>query len=166
MSLNDLVPYLGAPRGFSGSDVWREIESGTGPLPDDYKEFVAAYGPGAIGEFLYVFHPLEREQTMLDTIRDMAPLYQELSPGQIPYGVYPEALDGIIQWASTQEGDACFLVPATSTTAWRVGVWFRQWAQWDEFEMSVTTWLGRQLSGDLRVAGLPLADRGGFSPSD
>jgi hypothetical protein len=32
--------------------------------------------------------------------------------------------------------------------------------------MDVTTWLARQLAGQLKVVGLPLAEASGFQPTD
>lgn len=165
MSLSELEPYLGEPRGYSDDDAWLEIEAGAGTLPKDYKEFASAYGPGAIGDFLNVLHPHQRECSMLDFMRSMAPLYQEVVPDSIPHAVYPEVAPGMVQWASTAEGDPCFLVPSRSGT-WRIGVWFRQWAEWEEYDMDVTTWLARQLAGQLKVVGLPLSEVGGFQPTD
>ena len=165
MSLSEFEAYFGRPRGYSSEDAWSEIESGAGALPRDYKEFVAAYGPGVVGGVLNVLHPNQRECSMLDFMRAMAPIYQEIVPGSIPHGVYPAVVPGMVQWASTAEGDACFLVRDQSG-AWRIGIWFRQWAQWEEFDMSVTAWLVRQLAGQLKVEGLPLAEVGGYRPAD
>jgi hypothetical protein len=165
MSMTELKGFFGKPRGYSGEDAWSEIESGAGTLSQEYKELVSAYGPGVVGGLLNVFHPDQDECSMLDFMRAMAPLYQEIVPDSIPYGVYPAVAPGMVQWASTSDGDACFLVPGRPGE-WRIGVWFRQWSQWEEFDMAVTEWLAHQLAGRLRVDGLPLAEVGGFRPTD
>ncbi|MFJ3758566.1 hypothetical protein [Streptomyces sp. NPDC090080] len=131
----------------------------------DYKEFVAGFGPGIIGRFLRVLHPQSATLDMFETIERMAPLYQELVPETIPHSVFPRGDGGMVQWASTVEGDACFLVRGTAST-WRIGVWFRQWAQWEEYEESVPVWLVRQAEGRLTIPGLPLHTHGGFVPVD
>jgi hypothetical protein len=160
----DLAGCFGPARGFSAMDAWQAIESVAGDLPRQYKEFAAAYGPGVIGGFLQVLHPLSQGPTMLDTMAQMGPLYQQLVPNDIPYELYPCAR-GMVQWAQTREGDACFLVPGRDG-AWRIGVWFRQWAQWEEYDQDVPSWLARQVTGDLIIPGLPLRVRGGFVPLD
>jgi hypothetical protein len=90
----------------------------------DYKEFVAGYGPGVVGAFLHVLHPQSAGLDMFETIERMALLYQELVPDEIPHPLFP-AEGGMVQWASTVEGDACFLVRGAGGT-WRIGVWFEQ----------------------------------------
>jgi hypothetical protein len=165
LSASDLEACFGAPRGYSTVDAWEEMEASTGPLPMDYKEFVAGFGPGIIGRFLRVLHPQSATLDMFETIERMAPLYQELVPETIPHSVFPRGDGGMVQWASTVEGDACFLVRGTAST-WRIGVWFRQWAQWEEYEESVPVWLVRQAEGRLTIPGLPLHTHGGFVPVD
>jgi hypothetical protein len=119
--------------------TWQAIESVAGDLPRQYEEFVAAYGPGVIGGFLQVLHPLSQGPTMLDTMAQMGPLYKGLVPNDIPHELYPCAR-AMVQWAQTREGDACFLVPGPDG-AWRIGVWFRQWAQREEYDHDVPSWL-------------------------
>ncbi|SEO88727.1 SMI1/KNR4 family protein [Actinacidiphila rubida] len=162
--VNDLEACFGQPRGYSTVDAWEELEAAVGPLPSDYKEFVAAYGPGVVGGFLHVLHPASAGHGMFEIMERMAPLYQELVPGPIPHPVFPSE-PGMVQWAITVEGDACFLVPRPGG-GWRIGVWFRQWAQWEEYEDSVPDWLLRQAGGTLVIDGLPLHVRGGFVPVD
>ncbi|MGI5138370.1 MULTISPECIES: hypothetical protein [unclassified Streptomyces] len=159
---SDLEACFGAPRGYSEVGAWEEMEAATGPLPMDYKEFVAGFGPGIVGRFLNVLHPQSATLNMFETIERMAPLYQELVPDTIPHAVFPED-GGMVQWAVTAEGDACFLVRGTEGT-WRIGVWFRQWAEWEEYEESVPVWLCRQVEGRLIIPGLPLRVHGGFVP--
>ncbi|MFF7476909.1 hypothetical protein [Streptomyces sp. NPDC008092] len=164
LSASDLEACFGAPRGYSGLDAWEELEAAAGPLPMDYKEFVAGFGPGIVGGFLNVLHPQSAALNMFATIEHMAPLHQELVPDAIPHPVFPKD-GGMVQWASTVEGDACFLVGGAADT-WRIGIWFRQWAEWEEYEESVPAWLFRQLEGKLIIPGLPLRVHGGFVPVD
>lgn len=160
----DLEACFGPPRGYSDVDAWEDLEAAAGPLPMDYKEFVAGYGPGIIGDFLNLLHPQSATLGMFDVIEMMAPLHQELVPETIPHPVFP-AEGGMVQWASTAEGDACFLVPGADRS-WRIGVWFRQWAQWEEYEESVPVWLMRQAESRLIIPGLPLCYAPRFAPVD
>ncbi|MEV6009892.1 hypothetical protein AB0M29_24145 [Streptomyces sp. NPDC051976] len=164
VSEEELRAGFGPPRGYSGVDAWEELEAVAGPLPTDYKEFVAAYGPGVVGAFLRVLHPSSAGFGMIETIESMAPLHQSLVPHKIPHAVFP-AEGGMVQWATTLDADACFLVPG-STGKWGIGVWFRQRAQWEEYEGGVPAWLLRQAEGTLIIDGLPLREYGGFLPVD
>ncbi|MFD7454291.1 hypothetical protein [Kitasatospora sp. NPDC059827] len=143
-------------------EAWTAIEEVAGELPSEYKRFVAAYGPGVVGNFLSVLHPQAPEYTMLDLMNAMGPLYQALVPDRIPYDLYPRER-GMVLWANTQEGDACFLIPRADGS-WGIGVWFRQWAAWEEYDQDVPSWLVGQVNGDLEIPGLPLRVRGGFAP--
>jgi len=163
-SVADLEDCFGPARGHSGVGAWQAIEAVAGELPADYKEFVAAYGPGVIGNFLCVLHPQSHEPTMVDMLAAMGPLYQVLVPHKIPYGLYPRER-GMLLWATTHEGDGCFLIPRPDGT-WGIGVWFRQWAQWEEYDQGVPGWLVSQATGDLEIPGLPLRTLGGFVPQD
>jgi hypothetical protein len=157
---DDLERCFGPARNFSGLEAWEAIEAVAGELPSEYKQFVAAYGPGVIGDFLSVLHPQATEYTMLDLMNAMGPLYQALVPKRIPHDLYPRER-GMVMWANTVEGDACFLIPRANGS-WRIGVWFRQWASWEEYDQDVPSWLVSQVDGHLRIPGLPLAEHGGF----
>jgi hypothetical protein len=156
---------FGAPRGYSGVDAWGELEAASGrPLPADYKGFVAAYGPGIVGAFLRVLHPRSAAFGMVAWIETLGPVHQRLVPHAIPHPVFP-AKGGMVLWALTADLDACFLVPGTRGS-WRIGVWLRQRARWQEFEDGVPAWLVRQVRGTLVVDGLPLGEYGTFVPVD
>ena len=156
---------FGEPRNYSSTDAWQSIEEKTGQLPEAYKEFCALYGPGLVGRFLKVLHPDSPEASQVGYISQMAGMYHELYPEVIPHGVYPYSETGSALWALSAESDALFLVPS-GRGEWRIGVWFRQWSQWEEYCEEVPDWLARQASGDLAVPGLPLGVHGGFIPLD
>jgi hypothetical protein len=161
MGMASAEELFGIAREYSDLEAWVEIEQISGDLPATYKSFVAAYGPGVFGNFLQVFHPDSTDFPMLDLIEELQPLYQEIVPEDIPCNIFP-AESGAIQWASTPEGDACFLVPK-SGGSWNIGVWFRQWAQWEEYDLDVPGWIISQIEGTLKIPGLPLRAVGGFT---
>ncbi|WUD70465.1 hypothetical protein OG937_01450 [Streptomyces sp. NBC_00510] len=137
----------------------------TGPLPVSYKEFCASYGPGVVGHFLKVLHPNSSGASQSEYILQMAGLYHELYPEAIPHDVYPHSESGAVLWALSAESDALFLV-RHGRTEWKIGVWFRQWSQWEEYSEEVPIWLARQAAGGLVIPGLPLGVHGGFIPLD
>lgn len=154
---------FGEPRSYSPTDARRSIEEVTGQLPEEYKEFCALYGPGVVGRFLKVLHPDSLRASQSEYISQMSGLCHELYPETIPSDVYPYSEAGSVLWALSAESDALFLVPSVSGE-WRIGVWFRQWSQWEEYCEELPDWLARQASGRLAVPGLPLGLHGGFSP--
>lgn len=161
MMAREVLDCFGEYRNFSSVDAWWEIEDVTGPLPDSYKEFCALYGPGVVGRFVKILHPESREADQYEAVEQMAPLYQELHPEKIPRAIYPCAGDGAVLWALSAQSDAFFLVLA-GRGEWRIGVWFRQWAEWEEYADEVPTWLKRQVTGELEIPGIPLRRYGGF----
>ncbi|MFD0526709.1 hypothetical protein ACFQ1I_04675 [Kitasatospora arboriphila] len=122
VAAEDVERCFGLPRGYSDVEAWGAIEEVAGELPTEYKQFVAAYGPGVVGDFLSVFHPKSAGYTMLDLMNTTGPLYQALVPRRIPYDLHPRER-GMVLWANTQEGDACFLIPRADGS-WGIGVRF------------------------------------------
>lgn len=165
MLSRNIQDCFGEPRTYSSTDAWSSIEEVTGRLPEAYKEFCALYGPGVIGRFLKVLHPNSLQASQSGYISQMSGLYHELYPETIPHDVYPYSETGSVLWALSAESDALFLVPSAHGE-WRIGVWFRQWSQWEEYCEEVPDWLARQASGQLAIPGLPLGVYGGFSPLD
>lgn len=161
MISNEVRACFGDARGYSTTDVWRGIEDRVGSLPAQYKEFCSAYGPGVVGKFLKVLHPESSDANMIDAIMQMSPLYHELYPEKIPCPPYSGVDVGAVLWAISVENDAFFLVPSEDE-CWKIGVWFRQWAEWEEYAEDVPEWLARQVTGDLVIPGIPLRVYGGF----
>jgi len=59
MAITDLTAVVPPPGGEQGGVDWNEVEQRIGlPLPQDYKGYVARYGPGSFDEFLYVCLPV------------------------------------------------------------------------------------------------------------
>lgn len=165
MLTDDVRRCFGEPRQYSSMDAWRSIEESAGSLPEGYKEFCSAYGPGVIGKFLKILHPDSVGANLGDAISNMAPLHQELYPEKIPHQIHPFTEGGAVLWALSSQSDALFLVPYAHGE-WRIGVWFRQWAEWEEYTDEIPDWLVRQVVGELIIPGLPLRVHGGFVPLD
>lgn len=108
-----LSELLGLPQinGDANRD-WSELEEGCDvTLPDDYKEFVSAYGSGCINEQLYLFHPRAVRGgggLRLDMLWQQAAFaYGELSlghPEMYPYPMHP-APGGCIPIARSISGN-------------------------------------------------------------
>lgn len=135
---------------------WRLLEARSRTaLPNDYKKFVTAYGPGCVNDQLYVFHPRAAggdERLHLEALWEQASYaYSELSrnaPEMYPYPVRPEH-GGCIPVARSVSGNHVFLAPP--------GVAGREWSvlldmgQWVSLSMSCTDFLWLALRGELEV---------------
>ncbi|MCX5401782.1 SMI1/KNR4 family protein [Streptomyces sp. NBC_00102] len=157
MELSRFREMLGAPMVNGDVDQdWREVESVYGAgLPEDYKNFVSAYGPGCINDQLYVFHPRasrgEQGLRLFSLWSQVASSHQELSrldPDLYPYSVYP-ADGGLVPIARSISGNLVFLSPASASGAgWGVAVEMGGWAM---IEQGFSDFLWAALNGELFI---------------
>lgn len=59
MAVSDIISVIPPPPGHGWRAVdWASVEQSLGlPLPQDYKDFIAVYGPGTFDDFLHIFLP-------------------------------------------------------------------------------------------------------------
>ncbi|WP_405764661.1 SMI1/KNR4 family protein [Streptomyces sp. NBC_00080] len=135
---------------------WQLVEQRSGlALPDDYKQFVTAYGPGCINDQLYVFHPRaagDGRGLRLEVLWGQAEAaYSELrdsAPDKYPYSVYP-APGGLVPVARSISGNYVFLRPPRGGVMyWSVVIDMGQWIQ---FDMSFTEFLWAAIRGELEA---------------
>ncbi|MFF3329347.1 SMI1/KNR4 family protein [Streptomyces sp. NPDC002888] len=149
---------------------WQALEAQSGLiLPDDYKEFVSAYGPGCVNDQLYVFHPRAAggsEGLRLEILWEQASsAYSELSreaEEMYPYPIHPEP-NGCVPIARSTSGNHVFLSPGrTGGADWFVVL---DMGQWIPLQMSFTEFLWAALHEELDVPvieGEPMFDPVGF----
>ncbi|MFF0451712.1 SMI1/KNR4 family protein [Streptomyces sp. NPDC004609] len=156
MEIFQFRDFLGVPQ--VNSDVssdWDALESIYGDhLPDDYKKFVSAYGPGCVNDQLYIFHPRASgsEGLRLGLLWEQASqTYEQLSrddPEAYPYPIHP-ARGGFVPIGRSTSGNHVFLVPPGSGgREWQVAVEMGGWAL---LEMGFTDFLWHALREDLEV---------------
>ncbi|WEH40186.1 SMI1/KNR4 family protein [Streptomyces sp. AM 2-1-1] len=152
MELSRFGELFGAP--LVNGDVereWRETEAAYGAgLPDDYKRFVSAYGPGRVNDQLDLFHPRAAGLRLSSLWEQTSTAYGELSrqdPEMYPCPVHP-AENGFVPIARSISGNTVFLVPGPVAGEWAVAVEMGEWAV---FEMSFTDFLWAALKGELHA---------------
>lgn len=124
-------------------------------LPEDYKNFISAYGPCSLNDNLLLFHP--RGETggrglnlgkFLEDVSDTYECLNEEDPDEYPYPVHP-AEGGFFPIGRTSSGNHLFLrPPARGEQPWGVVVHMGDWAFLD---MSFTEFLYLGLSGELFI---------------
>ncbi|WP_159401441.1 SMI1/KNR4 family protein [Streptomyces maremycinicus] len=133
---------------------WLFVEQRYGlVLPEDYKHFVTAYGPGCVNDQLYVFHPRaagDGRGLRLEMLWEQATAaYAELresAPEKYPYYVHP-APGGLIPVARSTAGNYVFLnPPQDGVEHWSVVIDMGQWIQ---FMMPFTEFLWAAIRGEL-----------------
>ncbi|WP_327268042.1 SMI1/KNR4 family protein [Streptomyces sp. NBC_01218] len=157
MELSQFREVLGAPvvNGDVNQD-WREVESAYGAgLPEDYKNFISAYGPGCINDQLYIFHPRasggEQGLRLSSLWEQVSSSYRELSrqdPDLYPYSVYP-ADGGLVPIARSISGNIVHLSPTgTGGAGWGVAV---EMGGWVMIEQCFSDFLWAALNGELAI---------------
>ncbi|MGW4750725.1 SMI1/KNR4 family protein, partial [Streptomyces sp. NPDC004290] len=157
MDISRFCELLGQPsvNGDMGRD-WQELEVRTGvSLPDEYKRFVSAYGPGCVNDQLYLFHPRAvegGEGLRLESLWEQASFaYAELSrsvPEMYPHPVHP-AVGGCVPVARSVSGNHVFLAPPQIVGGgWSVVL---EMGDWLSLPMSFTEFLWAALRGELGI---------------
>jgi hypothetical protein len=121
-----IMPPPERPSETAGS--WDDVETRLGAsLPDDYKEFVTAYGSGNIGEMPVTVHnPFSREPSinLFHAFEGIAGAYSRLENGgyALKYSLFPKP-GGLLSWGTTGNGDYLHWRTLGPPTNWRVVVW-------------------------------------------
>ena len=108
--LKSVLPVPNFTRSSDNSPKWSEVENRLGiVLPSDYKEFIALYGSGNIGNFIMIYSPFAKNDNMnffiQQNLNKSAYLtLKESFPEDFPYEVYPTN-GGILTWGRTENGD-------------------------------------------------------------
>ncbi|MCF2526241.1 hypothetical protein [Yinghuangia soli] len=137
------APYA-APRG-AWDELRREFDVS---LPPDFVAFTEAYGPGHIGDMLYVHHPVSPKLELGEFIREWIDFARQVPVDEIPYPVGLGEGE-LIPVASTSNGDIVYLFNGGADFGdWFVGVDSRC-PDWFEYRMPYTDWVAALFSGTV-----------------
>ena len=122
--LRRLVPPPAHPDGADGD--WtaceRELQL---RLPEDYKEFISAYGSGTLCRSLEILSPFDSPQRWRTTVRgwweNWARIYDCWGdfPRALPYPRYP-AVPGLLPWGTYCDANVWSWYPAGEPHEWRL----------------------------------------------
>ncbi len=159
--LIDLVPPPQAPRATGNSNLWPRIEQSVGlTLPRDYKQYIDTYGCGIVADFVHPFDPFVPDDV---ADRDEVTVqYRHVRQSRgwdlFPYDVYPEPC-GLLPWGETENGDALFWLTEGAPDAWPTIVAGTRNVHVERYDMPMTTFLARFVSGAIKsrvLSTLPL----------
>jgi hypothetical protein len=163
MAIADLMKILSRPvkpvEAGSSSD-WLEIEQDLGiNLPQDYKDFINAYGSGQVAEFLWIYNPFSKEyqdsiSTALDWVREEREDWDEEFQGPFPYSIYPDH-GGLFPWGRIDNADCLYWQTKGEPDKWTVVVYEPRGIKFEHFEESMTSFLIKLLSERIRTRILP-----------
>lgn len=131
---------------------WTKVEAELrSHLPSDYKAFVEVYGPGAVDEFLWVYHMAPTYPNLLLTREAPADLVglrdlREAGVKYIWYPLFPEE-GGLFPWGRTFDGDSLFWrTESDNPDQWSVVVKESRGPEWDEYPGTMTEFLAAVLT--------------------
>lgn len=164
MSLQALINTMtppDAPLETGSPGAWSSIENRIGTrLPADYKEYIATYGTGSIGDFLWPYNPFS-ENPNLNLVRRMEldagalrQIREKFGEEEVPYPLYPEP-GGLMSWAVSDNGDTLYWLTQGDPSYWRVVVNESRGPDFEHFEESTTSFLAKLISGELISEILP-----------
>lgn len=158
MTLESLCKVILPPRMpiETGSvEGWPLIEETLGVvLPSDYKQYIAIFGTGCFGNFLWPFNPFStnRHLNLIEqinvTLNAQRALKEQWGNRQCPYPLYPEA-GGLLPWGSTDNGDDLFWLTTGSPEDWIVVINEARAPVYEEYQESMTGLLAKLLSGEI-----------------
>lgn len=129
-------------------------------FPDDYKEFVSAYGSGRINGFLWVLNPASRNENIellqqievrLDALRQLK------SDGeQLPFDLFP-SMNGILPVAVTDNGDVLFLRMQPNCNKWSVVINEARSPECEEFDLSWSDFIVALISNKIKSNIIPMS---------
>lgn len=159
MAIEELTALVVPPE--SPSEVlakpgWNAIERKLGVrLPSDYKEYVTTYGSGLLGNFIIVANPFSaHEGVELFSIIEM--LCTELrerknNEGEngVAYAIYPEG-SGLLPWGGDENGNGLYWLMEGTPDRWPCLVGAGRDSRWERFDMPMTSFLAKALSGEIK----------------
>ena len=155
-SVRDLLALLGNPPRPDHRIDWDAVEATLGlALPEDYKEFIEAIGPGGIGDEIVLTCP-DADNPNLNFLvynDDMTGAFRTLlarEPIDLPYPFYPDK-DGLVAWAYTANGHVFYWSTAGPASDWAVVVGEARGPDWYQFDGGTAEFLLGLLGGTITV---------------
>ncbi|MFF3377887.1 hypothetical protein ACFYXF_33680 [Streptomyces sp. NPDC002680] len=129
------------------------VTLGVTSFPDDYQEFVSAFGAGSIEESLFVSIPRPGAVSTPLTVGRLP----EAALRSNSMGVWQESgngsryrLEDMLVWGQTNSADSlCWVTADPDPDRWPVAVWERQAGGWKVHGCGITEFLLRLLQGDF-----------------
>ena len=130
-------------------------------LPEDYLHFLSVYGVGTFDMFLHVMAP-ERSDGRANVRERTASFWSVLARMSefVPEAMASlsdmlHAAASVAVWGSTDNGDLClWVVPADDADGFVLVIGSR-FEDWYEYGVSITEFLHRILTGDIRCPAFP-----------
>ena len=134
-------------------EKWNDIENKLNIIfPKDYKTLISAYGTGQFFKFISFFNPFAKNKNvnLLDQLALVVDQYYDLKEGGevINYSFFP-VKGGLFPIGGTDNGDKIFYLTEGHVEKWKIVVNEARGEEWEEFDMSVSQFLGGIIDGGV-----------------
>jgi len=159
-SLKKLMAPPTSPLNLPKGGGWQVVERRLGiELPEDYKEFLACYGTGAVDNFLWMLNPFSQNENLNLIVQAGARLdaqrqFSAESGVETPYALHPEA-NGLFPWGVTDNGDVLYWLCKGFLTTGTIVVCDSRASRWREFPLSTSEFLAALVTKELVVDVFP-----------
>jgi len=162
MAVSDLTAVVAPPTdGIAPGVDWAAIEQRLGlPLPQGYKDFIAAYGQGSFTDFLHPYQPVtdneyldlaHRREIDLEALRTI----QTDFPEDVPYRLADPA--ELLPAALTDNGDVVYwhIHDPKDPDGWTITVNESRGPQWFRYHGGFSSFLAEGLARRVRASVFP-----------
>jgi hypothetical protein len=159
MAIDELTALVAPPE--SPSEVperpgWKAIEKRLGVhLPSDYKEYVTTYGSGLLGNFIIVASPFSAHEgvELFSVIEMSCTALRERKENEgeegVPFAIFPEE-SGLLPWGGDENGNGLYWLTEGAPDHWPCLVGAGRDRRWQRFDMPMSSFLAKVLSGDVK----------------
>jgi hypothetical protein len=154
MSIEALVEVCRPPaRPKFASGDWTRVTRVLGALPPDYRRLIERYGSGSFAGRVTIFNPFDPNPYVELIASAMRALETDRAtrhefPDDYQFPLYPEP-GGILPWAITDGGDTLYWMEAGEPAAWPIVIVGARELAGETFDLCVTDFLARWLTGAI-----------------
>jgi hypothetical protein len=143
-----ILPLPSQPVGTCLPAEWCDLEKRLGiTFPSDYKQFISQYGAGAFFDFLGINSPFTTNSNLLKGHEFLRGLHEA---GQIDEPkLFPDA-GGLLLLGGDENGNMLFWRTRNGPDAWTIVYTSEEFLDFEEFDMSLTSFLAGWISGRIR----------------
>ncbi|THD75228.1 MAG: SMI1/KNR4 family protein [Phenylobacterium sp.] len=142
------------------SGDWSAVEAAMRvTLPADYKDFIATYGSGTIGNFITIFNPFSERPTLnllnqsvkqIDVLNELHENFGEPRP----YDLYP-VVPGLLPVGMTDNGDIVHWLTDRDSVNWTIVVNEARSPDYEHFNYNLSEFISSLLENSASVRAFP-----------
>lgn len=124
-------------------------------LPQDYCDFISAYGSGLLGNVIRVFNPFASSEylALVPCVERICAIRREAKETEgdeeVPFDVYPVS-PGIMPWGNDENGNTLYWLIKGGPDKWPTIVGEGRGRRWEQFDFPMSTFLARALKGAIK----------------